>query len=563
MPPVGARQKNKGWHIPGYNFCGPFTNLLDKEAVNTLDQACKQHDLEFGDITVETGESDLRLIDKAGKETGIAAYLVKTGISIKHWIDEHTNYYSDNILRPPEYMSKRGQQAWRINQYYQNKKRKEDNRAAGEGTSADTEWQLDDIDEEVLAAADVPEVGAIMDVETGQNDSGGGGGGEGTGANSGPDLKMGQQPHRYTRTFKRSYTSYVQNGVSGAKWTPTAGTRTRAPRIEWCEGFQVLPWGILPMHLSAHDFYELAMAKKWRIKNIAVTVDSIIPFQSGLFGGGTTRETTTTFSNRPSIQVYVDDGHLLPDSTKVISGLLHNLNGTVPYGKISESQLKLMSFTFDNVDLTRWTLATIDQRPPETRPQQVFSLFNTGRVMSLYPGDKFHRSWTNPDPQWRSCRLTNDTVPLNTAQGTDDFQYLTNRHEVLTAAYDSGTAARGASNVAAELNKQTFVNQYADTGYQPPYCAPPYILMKMETYYGSNDQPLELFAQVHIHYHMTVEIEEHEGWGGAYALVRPDNQTSGNLTDFSRTVDRHIAAFPSDNKFDRIMGPNNGTYLYS
>jgi len=41
-------------HIPGYNYCGPFTNLdkrlgRGEEPVNKLDAACKEHDIFYHD----------------------------------------------------------------------------------------------------------------------------------------------------------------------------------------------------------------------------------------------------------------------------------------------------------------------------------------------------------------------------------------------------------------------------------------------------------------------------------------------------------------------------------
>lgn len=37
-------------HLPGYNFCGPNTNLSNRtHCVNDLDCACKEHDIAYGE----------------------------------------------------------------------------------------------------------------------------------------------------------------------------------------------------------------------------------------------------------------------------------------------------------------------------------------------------------------------------------------------------------------------------------------------------------------------------------------------------------------------------------
>jgi hypothetical protein len=43
-------------HIPGYNFCGPFTKLEERlergdKGINPLDEACKQHDIAYHNFT--------------------------------------------------------------------------------------------------------------------------------------------------------------------------------------------------------------------------------------------------------------------------------------------------------------------------------------------------------------------------------------------------------------------------------------------------------------------------------------------------------------------------------
>lgn len=61
-------------HIPGYNFCGPGTNLRDRLArgdsgINAVDAACREHDIAFNRklTPAEERAADRRLIDAAAK----------------------------------------------------------------------------------------------------------------------------------------------------------------------------------------------------------------------------------------------------------------------------------------------------------------------------------------------------------------------------------------------------------------------------------------------------------------------------------------------------------------
>jgi hypothetical protein len=52
-------------HLPGYNYCGPFTKLNERLArgdkpVNKLDAGCKKHDIFYGDH--EDTKKDVLLI---------------------------------------------------------------------------------------------------------------------------------------------------------------------------------------------------------------------------------------------------------------------------------------------------------------------------------------------------------------------------------------------------------------------------------------------------------------------------------------------------------------------
>ena len=40
-----TQHSKRGWHLPGYNYCGPFTNQARAgKLTNAVDACCKQHD---------------------------------------------------------------------------------------------------------------------------------------------------------------------------------------------------------------------------------------------------------------------------------------------------------------------------------------------------------------------------------------------------------------------------------------------------------------------------------------------------------------------------------------
>lgn len=57
-------------HVPGYKFCGPGTKLskrLDRgdEAVNSMDEACRQHDIAYSKKNTNRRHADRRLAEQA------------------------------------------------------------------------------------------------------------------------------------------------------------------------------------------------------------------------------------------------------------------------------------------------------------------------------------------------------------------------------------------------------------------------------------------------------------------------------------------------------------------
>lgn len=68
VPPYDSKEK----HLPGYNYCGPGTNVFRRQRegvqpVNVLDHACMIHDIELeerGPQTVGSSKKALRASDK-------------------------------------------------------------------------------------------------------------------------------------------------------------------------------------------------------------------------------------------------------------------------------------------------------------------------------------------------------------------------------------------------------------------------------------------------------------------------------------------------------------------
>lgn len=101
---VKQKLKNKSFefHIPGYNYCGPGTNILYRlhnniQPVNKVDQACMRHDINY--MLSKTGitnitKSDIEFLndlDKIKKDIGLyeslVLFFVKKIIKIKIILD--------------------------------------------------------------------------------------------------------------------------------------------------------------------------------------------------------------------------------------------------------------------------------------------------------------------------------------------------------------------------------------------------------------------------------------------------------------------------------------------
>ena len=102
-----CKRKTGGWHLPGYNYCGPFTGDLTKEPVNELDGYCKEHDEAYSKGDVH--DSDQVLIDKAKAYGGVTGHLVAGGIGLKRKAEQLTgySYVKDSGDKMPIILAKR------------------------------------------------------------------------------------------------------------------------------------------------------------------------------------------------------------------------------------------------------------------------------------------------------------------------------------------------------------------------------------------------------------------------------------------------------------------------
>lgn len=77
-------------HLPGYNYCGPGTNLQKRllrgdKGINKLDEACKNHDIAYNNTDTELRrKADLILVEMAKQR--LKSKDAKTGEKIASWI---------------------------------------------------------------------------------------------------------------------------------------------------------------------------------------------------------------------------------------------------------------------------------------------------------------------------------------------------------------------------------------------------------------------------------------------------------------------------------------------
>lgn len=596
MPPTGKQRG--GWHIPGKNYCGPFTNLKSNEPpVDEIDECCQQHDHHYASQAVSTREADDQLINCVGRNHPIG--LIFRG---KRAFDSLTGDASDAIFRP----DKRSKSNAEISQLRARQNRIRATKRAATETSArtrgdipvnqqntaesiDEEGNIDVMDNEVC---DDPEISEPPNKRT-KRSIGDGNAGVGGGVSGGPnnmgeiDRPFGQESLRTTRTYKKSFITYVDNGLAGKNsnfgWkyvqvaAATAGDNY-TDYVEWNEGWQVVPWGILAGCLSRHDLNMLELSsRRWRVKKFGVELEGMIPFQNVLTGTGT-RESVTTFSNRPNMHIYVDDNHLLPGKQQwPVSDIVHNDWFGQTWSNHSNSKLKSPKFKFFGMKPSQWKQKSQDT-PSQNEPAQIFSLYNTGKVYSMYPGQKFSREYHIMNPGWQGRRGTNDrNVQLVSDTQRHTTTMLSGTYSLASMEPVGGSFERADGATPVVLNKvleawkdSPYTDMgnnagYVDTGLPVPHRAAPHILCKMEPYYGPDDVAMDIFAQLHVHYWCEIEFETLDGYGNLYDPT--DYSYLGNTANTHQQGDNYLAqalAFgPNDNELGRLGNFKHETVAYA
>lgn len=419
----------------------------------------------------------------------------------------------------------------------------------------------------------LPAGGGDMDIgEAGQRMGGGGGGNQTNGPTVAEETQpFGQTRGRYTKTFKRSYIIYVDNGVDYMAWAKTDATATEPDKTAWNEGWQIIPLGAKPMCITPQQWFQhFVQNRRHRYKSCKATIEGMIPFQENL-GGVAANESTTTFSNRPNLHIYTDHDEFLPDDEDTLSTILHSDNGTLPYGPYQDTALVHKTFTFRNWAPNFQSIGTHATPIPATKPQQIFSLYTTGKVTSMYPGQSHTVKWVNKDTNWQSCRTPNDKLPwIMPTRITSGAEYRTQVTDTSVDTYWSGIRGQGYNYSIFDMSDLTTTQQdqlkksnYLDTGKPQSEGGPPFFLIKMEQYYSQGNQPLPIYSQLHVHYEMEVEFETMDDLYPSQLNVNiPDMQPSVNPNSFDTQMKIATTAIPGDNRIHRLGGTQHEEVVF-
>lgn len=455
--------------------------------------------------------------------------------------------------------------------YYKKKKAAEDKN--GESSRGSANRDPEPTEEDIDLGSDFSEEegdveGEDMDEPLLQRGGGGGGmGGGGAGGNLAGNQelggeKFGQICKTKTAKYKKSFTVFINNGVASMSWAEVAGTTTSSPYVNWNEGWQLIPYGSVMASMTPGQWIELtAKAKKIRLKSCGFKLEEAIPFQEQATQAGDVL-TVATASNRPNMWYYKDNTEMLP---KLAGNVLsHNLGWQLPYAPYTLSTLPAPIFRLNNFAPSLATHKVV-ALPPADRPQGIFSLLNTGRVKKIMAGQKISETWKNPNSQWNMLRLNSDISNLNFGTLADPTTYQRNKASILTRNAQShiGSKTEGDGIVDETPDLTTRINHYADTALGITEGGPPYCLIKVEPYYDTSDNALNIFMKATLHYYLTLEYEENEN----YNTIAPYNfsaqQASTDLTTFSTRAGDWIAQFGAGNELHTQLGPSIDNAVWS
>lgn len=419
-----------------------------------------------------------------------------------------------------------------------------------------------------------PAPGPSRPMQLGNNPAQGNGEGS-SGSGNAPveqnNLRFGKRRMPYTKNYKRTFLITVDNGVQNLDLSYTQAviaTPAKAQFITWNEGWQIIPWGSLEAYLTPMDFWELqTQCAKWRVKKVKVTVEGLIPFQVDLTGGANT--TTATFTNRVNMHVYVDDGKLLPDLDPTnINDISHSDNFCLPWGTGTSGKLFSPSFKFQNAKRPADYRYSKDVEFITTKPQKYFSLYNTGQVSNVYPGQKFEKEWENDCQTWMG-RAPNDAllrvIKYDGAASTAILEQ--NIAGGAMPSYHAGIRGRGdfPGDLPLDPTTSAYKSNYMDTGLPIRMDGTPYILVRAEPYpnLGAAGGLVNIYLQAHIHYEMEIEavpLENPTTYIPFYSGVVVGQTSSAT---FNQQVRNDTAAGITGNLIGNMLGTDENDTVYS
>jgi len=105
---------------------------------------------------------------------------------------------------------------------------------------------------------------------------------------------------------------------------------------------------------------------------------------------------------------------------------------------------------------------------------------------------------------------------------------------------------------------------YADTMLPMRTDRPPYILLRVEPYYGTNDAPLPIYMKMHVHYTLDIEFVEHtHGLGHSFVPLAFDRLVATTSTSAFSVSNKYIRSTNAfDNQVHRMYGGRSGHFYY-
>ena len=227
--------------------------------------------------------------------------------------------------------------------------------------------------------------------------------------------------------------------------------------------------------------------------------------------------------------------------------------------------LKSPDFTFPGLaEPVNKILDTFDT----AHPQDYFSLYNTGKVKTMYPGQKFHHTWVNPKRAWQSIRLPTDNGPagiITPITGTS-LAVEGDIAEKLGAKMTGHVGWKGKDYSGLPITlTDGHINNYLDTGLPVSQAGPPYILCRMEVYpdIGSGGSSIKIYSQMHVHYEAEIEFMPLEKRYG-YLPFNPGTIAATTTSKaFAEEICEATAGHGEGRVIGRVCGPSNADAFWA